>query len=114
MNTRAIGSEAARAAGVVGAVTLLTIAVLLLTPAAGSSGLLGAAELAPDLRVHLGLHGAAAAGIWTAFMSPWAMALSLALIPLGFSSWLVTIRLTFAALVRQLGKEAARKAALTF
>lgn len=47
-------------------------------------------------------------------MSPWAMALSLALIPLGFGSWLVTIRLTFAALVRQLGKEAARKAALTF
>lgn len=114
MKTSSIGTDAVRAAGVAGAVTLLAVAILLLTPALGTSSLLGAAELAPDLKVHLGISGAAAVGIWNAFNSPWAMALSLALVPLGFGAWAVTIRLTFAALVRQLGKTAARKAALNF
>lgn len=97
------------------ALMLTSVTLLALTPtSADALGLAEFAGAAPDLKVHLGLHAGAAAAIWDAFMSPWAMALSLALIPLGFGSWAVTIRLTFQTLVKNLGKAKARQAALTF
>lgn len=110
---RAVGHDARRSAVLVLAVSALTAAMLVLLPSV-SSAVEVPDVVSANLAVHLGLHGAAAVGVWNAFMSPWAMALSLALVPLGFGTWAVTIRLTFSALVKQLGKEAARKAALRF
>lgn len=98
-------------------VVLLTVftaamfAVLALTTATSSAPLLGAA---PALTANLGVSTGVAIGIWDAFNSPWAMALSVLLVPLGFGAWAVTIKLTFAALVRTIGIAAARTAALAF
>ncbi|GAB2894825.1 hypothetical protein [Neomicrococcus lactis] len=102
-----------RATAIILAMLGATIVMLALVPAAANSGMdLG--SIAPNLAVHLGVTGGAAVAIWNAFMSPWAMALSLALVPLGFGSWALVIRATFTGLVKTLGKDAARKAALRF
>lgn len=114
MTISAVRTPAAKGAAVLLLLAVAAFAALAVSTAVAGSTTLLPAALAPELRTHLGLHGAAAVGIWNAFMSPWAMALSLALVPLGFGTWALTIRLTFQALVRQLGKEAARKAALNF
>lgn len=86
-------------------------AVLALTTATGSTPLLVAA---PELVTNLGVSSATAAALWSAFNSPWALALSVALVPLGFGAWAITIRLTFQMLIRTLGIVTARRAAVLF
>jgi hypothetical protein len=111
MNSTVARRDGLRSVVVVAFLTAGMFAVMAFTAAAGHAPSVSAA---PELIKTLHVSGEAANRIWDAYDSWWATALGLALIPLGFGAWAVTIRLTFETLVKTLGKKAAKGAALAF
>lgn len=105
-----------RAVGTAVALGVLSVGILLFAGPTASAGTTSdaASVILPELTGTLGISGGAAVRIWNAYNSWYSTALTVALVPLGFGLWAGTIRLTFDRLVRQLGKKAARRAALAF
>jgi hypothetical protein len=111
MNSTVAHKDGLRSVVVVTLLAAGMFAVMALTAFVGHTPSVGAApELVETLRVSRD----AAERIWAAYDSWWATALGIALIPLGFGAWAVTIRLTFNALVKKLGKKVAKGAAIAF
>ncbi|MEV4878466.1 hypothetical protein [Streptomyces cyaneofuscatus] len=87
---------------------LLAVAsvALLMTGGASSTGALPTA-LSADLTTTFGVSAYAAKKIVDAVNSPWGMALSVALLPLGLGGAALTIRATWATFIATIGKKAA-------
>ncbi len=71
-------------------------------------------SVAPQLYVQFGATGGAALGIINALDSPWAAALSIALVPLGLGTAGLAIRATWTTLLATMGRAAAKEAIKRF
>jgi hypothetical protein len=102
-----------RSAGVLAALLAVTSLLLVVGPQvmSASAALSG---VAPDLTATLGVSTYTAKKIVDALTSPWAMALSLLLVPLGFGGWALTLRAVWAGLVTRLGAKAAAAAMISY
>ena len=104
---------ALRASLITGVLGVFALALLGLGgPVAGSLSIVDGPV--PDLVAQFGVSAGTAGTIATALNSPWATALSIALVPIGLGAATLTIRATWTTLVATIGKEAAKKAIQRF
>ncbi|MFY1677725.1 MULTISPECIES: hypothetical protein [unclassified Streptomyces] len=94
--------------------TVLTVASVALLAVGSSTSSVLPAVFSADLTTQFGVSGYTAKKIVDAVNSPWAMALSLVLVPAGLGAAALTIRATWAGLVAKLGARAAKGAMVTF